>query len=130
MGVRNTIDWLKAQAILYHIGRGSMAAAAEYLGQRAVDYAPVDTMFLAQNIKVYAGTGDIAAEVISHAYYSQWVEFGHMTPGGTWVAPRPYMRMAMADTVREFPEIVRRYTTTRPLEGGGAEPYLMTSISF
>lgn len=131
MGIRSTIDWVKGAAILYHVGRGSMLDAANYMAARAVDHAPVDTGYLSFNIAVVPGVGEssIVAQVVSMAPYSQWVEFGHQTIAGNFVPPNPYMRRAMADTAREFGEIARKRSIARP-ERYDPASYLTTTLSF
>jgi HK97 gp10 family phage protein len=90
--------------MLIRTAKDTMRDAATYMAQRAVDHAPVDTGFMASHIQMVELANDLGFRVISTAFYSGYVEFGSMH-GGTWVAPRPFMRMALADTAQHWPSI-------------------------
>src|SRR3954466_13387115 len=70
---------------------------ADFVAARAVDYAPVDTGFLAGHIQVLDLAGNLGSRVVSTARYSIWVHDGFVSRGGRWVPGRPFLTMAIAD---------------------------------
>jgi hypothetical protein len=98
-----------AREAILRAAKDSMRDMATYMAQRAVDYAPVDTGFLASHIQMVELAGDEGFRVISTAFYSEFLEFGHMSRGGSWVAPRPFMRNALADAAQQWPTIAGRH---------------------
>jgi hypothetical protein len=108
MGLNFVWNPQPAREALIRAGKDAMRNAATYMAQRAVDYAPVDTGFLASHIQMVELAGDEGFRVISTAFYSTFIEFGFVSRGGTWVAPRPFMRNALADTAQHWPEFASR----------------------
>lgn len=110
--IRNVFRWRPGPAkdSLLAAARNAAHEMADFMAARAVDYAPVDTGFMSFRIQVIeVGAGnDIGYRVVSPAAYSRYVEFGHMAGSGTWVAPNPFMRRALADAQAEWPAIVGR----------------------
>jgi hypothetical protein len=100
---------------------------ADYTAARAVDYAPVDTGFLASHIQVIDLAGNLGSRVVSTAFYSMWVHDGHLSRGGNWVPGRPFLTMALADARREFPRIAARQTVST---GGVHNPEGFLSTTF
>lgn len=121
MPVKFIWNWFKAQKAVEDIATNFKRDAAEYMAERARAYAPVDTGFLKSEIIVVAPSGSMKAHVLARADYSQWVEFGHLAGGVAWVTPNPFMRKALADTARAFPEIAKGVKVLRPGGEGGGE---------
>lgn len=119
MGVRNTIDWARAYFAVRKTGEDVMRAAAEFMADRAAYYCPVDTGELRSSIGVLTslggGDGELVYKVVATARHAAPVEYGHYTARGLFVAPNPFMRQALADTVTAFPSIAARYR----LDSGG-----------
>jgi HK97 gp10 family phage protein len=92
--------------------------AGEYMLQRAKEGCPVDTGFLKASIRLVVTMGGARVSVIAEAPYAIYVEFGSLH-GGTWIAPRPFMRNAYFDTARQYPEIAKRVMQSSPLGGSG-----------
>jgi hypothetical protein len=107
-----------ARSALIQTATTAAQMAAGFMAERAKQYAPVDTGMLLRSIEVQTSSIGTSFHVIATAPYAQWVEFGHMA-GSTFVAPNPFMRMALADTVREWPNFVRSVRIDRP--GGAAD---------
>lgn len=82
--------------------------AAEYMASRARVHCPVDTAELLSSIIVMSESQGSRSYVQATAHYSAYVEFGHMTPAGSWVPPQPFMRMALADTKAAFPKLAQQ----------------------
>ena len=92
---------------------------AEYMADRARLHCPVDTGALVASIQIIDTKAGQKIHVVATEYYAPWVEFGHMN-GSTWVAPQPFMRTALADTVSAFGQIAKGVTLQSPL-GGAAQ---------
>lgn len=118
--VRNLIDWALCRKAVEQAGMEITRKAAEYMAARAAMLAPVDTGLLKSSVQVVKASGGGHYHVIATAPYAQFVEFGHLAGGRTWVPPNPFMRNAMADTVRAFPQIARSVKLRRP-DGSGNE---------
>lgn len=121
MGIR--FDWnpFRARKALQETAAEVRRRAAEHMAERARMYAPVDTGFLKSEIVVVSPSGSRSSHVLARADYSQFVEFGHLAGGVTWVAPNPFMRRALADTARAFPEIAKGVKVLRPGSDGGGD---------
>ena len=108
---RSTIDWFKAKKAVEDAGREIGKRAAEYMTERAKLYAPVDTGLLHSSIQyelsLVGSAQSFGYTVFATAPYAAYVEFGHMAGAGTWVAPNPFLRNALADTRTAFPQIAR-----------------------
>ena len=87
------------------------SAALEALGLTVERYAkekcPVDTGRLRNSIAhttdqdyAYCGT---------NVEYAPYVEMGHHTPSGKFVAPRPYLKPAAADHTQEYINIIKAH---------------------
>lgn len=101
------------------------------MGNKAFKYAkysaPVLSGFLQSNID-YQETGEIEVMVISNAYYSFWVEFGHLTKAGTFVPPNPYMERAQreAEGIAEETDVIADFAVAimgEPGAGIGKDAY-------
>lgn len=77
--------------------------AMEFMTERAKQYCPVDTGFLLNSIILFQDIENGRWYCQAVAHYSVPVEMGHMTTAGSWVPPNPFMRKAIADTAREWP---------------------------
>lgn len=115
--IRNLMDWNLVRQLFTRAADDVARRAAEYCLGRYRAYAPVDTGFMAGSARVVK-VGERRYRVVVGAGYSQWVEFGHLTPTGTWVPPNPALRKAMADTVAAFPSIARSVRLARPTAAG------------
>lgn len=112
--IRNTINLDLARRTLVDAAKGVVGETARYMAERAAIHAPVDTGWLRHSIEVSISPSGMKANVQVMAHYAQWVEFGHATPSGGFVAPNPFMRRALADTERQFGEIAKGVDITRP----------------
>lgn len=125
MSVRSTIDWLLGRKAVELAGNEAIRRAAEFMALRAQQYVPVDTGRLHNSIIVQASMGGAKVNVMatavsdSGAPYPVYVEFGHMA-GSTFVAPNPFMRKALADTARAWPDICKGVRIVSPFGGSGA----------
>jgi hypothetical protein len=95
-------------------GKEVMRRAADYMAERARMLCPVDTGELLASIQVTSSMNGMVFNVVATAPYAEWVEFGHLAGGVTWVAPNPFMRTARADTIAAFPQIARQVKLGRP----------------
>lgn len=124
MGIRSFLDWGKAKSAMTNAGETAMLRAAQFMALRAQQYAPVDTGRLHNSIIVQTSMGGSRINVMATAVsddgapYPVYVEFGHMA-GSTFVAPNPFMRKALADTARAFPDICRGIRIQGPFGGSG-----------
>lgn len=105
MAIRFNWNPFAAKKAMVEMGQHVAREAAQFMAARAVLYAPVDTGHLAYNIHVQELGSGLGFRVVSTAFYSPYVEFGHLSTGGTWVAPNPFLRRALADTVDEWPQL-------------------------
>lgn len=115
---RKALDYFRGREM--SIGR----TAAEFMRRKAIEYCPVDTGFLRDSIVIVERISNEAEKkewvVIATAPYAAYVEMGHFSVrvGGRfapvrhthplpvqWVPPNPFMRKALADTIREFPRL-------------------------
>ena len=119
MGIRFRWNPFRATQALQKTVAEIRRDAAEYMADRARSYVPVDTGFLKSSITVISPSGSQSSHVVATADYAQFVEFGHVAGASTWVAPNPFMRRALDDTARAFPEIAKGARVTRP-DGGGS----------
>lgn len=115
--IRDTIDFGKAQTYALKRGQQAMKLASEYFMAHTKMYCPIDTGYLISTIQEYeAAFGSYSVTVL--AWYAPFVEFGHWTWGGKggvagrFVAPNPFMRRALADTIAAFPELVSSMATS------------------
>jgi hypothetical protein len=116
-----------AQEALITLARDAQLDAARFLAERARQLAPVDTGLLKSSIFLVSVGKELRMRVVAEAPYAQWVEFGHLAGGVTWVAPNPFMRTALADTAKAFPGIVKDQKLGRP---GGDSGALDLNVSF
>jgi hypothetical protein len=114
MKIKWTWNPFKAKQAMQAAGDDLKTRCAQHMAERARHYAPVDTGHLQAEIQVVAPSGSKSAHVIAGADYSQWVEFGHLAGGVAWVAPNPFMRRALADTAKAFPDIAKGVRLARP----------------
>jgi len=77
----------------------------------------VDTGELLRSIRVIETMGGTRFHVVATAKHARFVEFGSMH-GGTWIAPNPFLRKALADAKREFPSIMQAARLRAPGESG------------
>ncbi len=117
--IKKNMDWnpgLGYEAIgdtLQAIG----AAAAEFMLERATEYAPKDTGYMASTIGVLSEidrpgrsvAGNYVHTIFCMADYARYVEFGYYSIAGTWIPPQPFMRRAIADTAERWPEIAGQF---------------------
>ena len=124
MGIRSFLNWGKAKTVMVDAGETAMLRAAQYMQLRAQQYAPVDTGRLDNSIIVQTSMAGARISVVATAVsdrgapYPIYVEYGHMA-GSTFVAPNPFMRKAMADTVSAFPSICQGIKITNQMGGSG-----------
>ena len=85
--------------------------AAEFVLHRARSYAPVRTGRLAASIEVRSSMGGAAWHVVATAPYARFVEYGSMH-GNTFIGPNPFMRRALSDGRREFPQLLKQALVT------------------
>jgi HK97 gp10 family phage protein len=102
-------------------GKGIMKQAAAYMCERAKMLAPVDTGALLNSIEMTSSMGGTKFTVVCKAPYAVYVEFGHMAGSERWVAPNPFMRTAMADTVAAFPQFGKDFKLGRPTDENDLE---------
>lgn len=88
-------------------------ACAEYVAKQAIMYAPEDTGDLKRSIKVVPTMAGARWHVVADIPYAGYVEYGTLH-GNTWIAPRPFMRRALADGKRMYPEIMKNAMATTP----------------
>lgn len=95
--LEETLRYLKA---LHQDTSPAIAAALEILAQFGLErgqlYSPVRTGFMKSNMQYYQ-EGELTYVVISEAYYSWWVEFGHLTIAGTFVSGQFFFTHALED---------------------------------
>ncbi len=116
-----------AQEELVFLAKDAMLAAGRFMAERATQLAPVDTGELRMSIHMVSLGKEGRIQVVATAPYAQWVEFGHLAGGVTWVAPNPFLRTALADTAKAFPDIVKDRKLVRP---GGASGASDLNVSF
>lgn len=114
-------NWGKAEEAIAEVKKASKRQLALYMADRARQYVPVDTGDLFRSITIVAASGSDTAHVIATMSYAQWVEFGHIAGSSTWVAPNPFMRRALADTAKAFPDTMKDIKMRRPGGESGAE---------
>lgn len=124
INLKGALDWALGRRVLEAVAEESNRRAAEYLMERAAYYirvyGAVDTGRMLDSLGVIESSGGGQYHVVCTAPYAVWVEYGHLTRGGgTWVAPRPFMRNAFADTARAYPGIVQGVQWAAPTEGSG-----------
>lgn len=127
----NLRSWWNGEAVKQQLvarAREAAREAATFMGQRAVDYAPVDTGFLASHIQVIELANDLGFRVVSTAFYSAYQEFGFLTASGTWVPPKAFMRRALAETAQHFPEIVKGQRISTSATTHNPEGFLGTTF--
>lgn len=107
MPVRNTFDAELIRTFLRDGCRETLHAAAAHAAVRAMIYCPVKSGHMRSTIRVLDSNDGTMSTVYVGAYYAPFVELGHLTPAGTWVAPHPFMRMALEDTAEAWPQIVQ-----------------------
>jgi hypothetical protein len=117
-----------AREALIRAAKDAMRDMATYTAQRAVDYAPIDTGFMAHHIQMIELAGDEGFRVISPAFYSIHVHAGFVSRAGTWVPGRPFITWALADAAQQWPTIAGRH---RVGTGGEHNPegFLGTTFS-
>lgn len=71
---------------------------AEFGLERAQYYSPVRTGYMRQNMQLFQ-QGELMYVVFSEAYYSYWVEFGHLSLSGYFVPGQFFFTHALADCV-------------------------------
>lgn len=128
---KKAIDWAKAKLFVVKAGQQIMVSAADYMAERARAHAPVDTGFLQNSVAVAYGLAaslpyTYTYSVVATADYAVWVQIGHLTPSGFWVAPNPFMTRAVEDTARAFPQIAKSSMRISNPLGGAA--HLTVSI--
>lgn len=100
MELRNVAGVLNTLRALREDTTPAVELALQYLSEfgllRAQAYAPVRTGFMRDNIQAYQ-EGDMQWIVISEAYYSFWVEYGHLTVAGTFVPGQFFFTHAYND---------------------------------
>jgi hypothetical protein len=120
--------WFKPKAAHDLIDRAvldSLREVADFTAARAVVHAPVDTGFLASHIRMEELAGGLGFRVVSSAFYSMFVHEGFVSRGGTFVAGRPFLTLAIADARAEWPSIAARVST-----GGTHNPEGFLSTTF
>lgn len=125
MGVRNSIDWGRAEAGLQAAGEEAKLRMAHWLADRLHVTCPVDSGYMRSTITVVTpnqgpaelahggvhtslsdgGGSATAVQVIIAAPYSLYVIYGYFA-GLTWVPPNPFFQAAIADMIGHFAEIV------------------------
>lgn len=120
MPVRSNLDWEKARTVLESAGKDVLREAAEFMAARARQLCPVDTGFLRGSIVATSSKAGLVWNVVATAPYAEYVEFGHYSRGGVWVPPNPFMRTALAETIKRWPEFGKAVRVSRPGEGGGS----------
>ena len=117
MNWNSWFNWGPAKAAIKKIKTDVAYEMAYHMATKAREYAPVDSGELLARI-VIVQDGPIGeygqsttSRVESQAPHSTFVEFGHVNmPSGTWVEANPFMRKALADTAKAFPEIANKAT--------------------
>jgi len=117
MSVRNLFNVDLIRRIFVQAADDIARQAAEYCLARYREYAPVDTGFMVNSAKVVP-MGEGRYRVVVEAPYAAYVEFGHLTPAGSWVPPNPALTLAMADTAAAYPAIARSVRLRRPTAAG------------
>ena len=107
MPVRNTFDADIIREILQDRSSEAIHAAAVHTAIKAMAYCPVDTGHMRSTIQIIESGDRSMSTVYVGAYYAPFVELGHMTPSGRYVAPRPFLRLALEDTAQSWPQIVQ-----------------------
>lgn len=94
----------------------SKEKALEVIGQQAQNYATlqlypghgVDTGRLRGSID-HAQVDDDTEAIGTNVEYAPYIEFGHRTPYGGFVAPIPFLKPAVANHLPEYRSIVLEY---------------------
>lgn len=120
MNWSSVFNWGPAKEAIEVLKKDVRLEAAKHMATMARTYAPVDTGDLYRSIHIEIDTATNTTSVIVSMPYAQWVEFGHIAGGTTWVAPNPFMRRAFADTRNAFPEIAKNSWLGRPGGDSGA----------
>lgn len=60
------------------------------------------------------GSGKRAVYIGTNVEYAPYVEKGHHTKTGTYVAPKPYLKPAIQDNTDKFKEIIENYLHSAP----------------
>ena len=96
-------DIKKAKARALEICGGT---AERYAKQNLTANRSVDTGVLRNSI-AHAQRDEDTEVVGTNVYYAPYVELGHHTRSGSWVAPKPYLRPAVEDHRKEYETIIR-----------------------
>jgi hypothetical protein len=139
MGV--VFNWFadKVKAELNRRAQALRDEALQFMLSRYVAYASQDTGHMVSTAEIVRSdsSSKYGGVLLVAAPYAGWVEFGHYSVRGAggkfvpinpgnfgqaeWFPPNPAMRMAVEDTIGEFPKLADKIKTGRASEGlGGA----------
>lgn len=91
--------------------RGGVKAAAEFMADRARAYCPVDTGRLRESIHVVGEADGSRQHVIATEGHAEAQEFGFIHYiSKQFVPPKAYMRKALRDTERAWPQFMKQGT--------------------
>lgn len=112
----NRLPWrgeqVKARIVAEH--KAALLALAEFVAERARVYCPYDhskpasELHLRDTIQVISEADGMRHHVIATAPWAEPVEFGHVMANGAFHPPNPFMRKAVHDGAKAFPEIIGR----------------------
>jgi hypothetical protein len=118
VNLTDAINWALGRRVMEQAGREVGRKAAEYMLRQYQARAPVDTGFMVNSAEVVDTPAGLQFHVVVEAPYAAYVEFGHLTPAGSWVPPNPALTLAMADTAAAFPAIASTVRLRRPESAG------------
>jgi hypothetical protein len=87
----------------------AIVAAADFMVERAQEYAPEDAGALKASIGVVENREEFTCSIMVTAPYALYQEFGWYDISQTWHPPVGFMRKALADTQAEFPNIAVQF---------------------
>ena len=98
-------DAVREQLLARH--RAGVRRLAEFVADRARQYAPVDTGELRASIHVVSEADGKRHHVLASARHAEPQEFGYIHwRSGRFIPPRAYMRRALNDGARAMPQFL------------------------
>jgi hypothetical protein len=102
-----------AKSKLRNRSAARLREAGRYFKERIEVNAPVDTGKLRQSVKLIVKPDGSGLHLFCDVEYAIYVEFGHVTPSGTWVPPNPFIRKSSMETMKRYPFLKIYVTPTR-----------------
>lgn len=125
MPVRNTFNPDAIRAAVTELGRQGIVQLGKYAVERILVHCPVDSGHMRSTIHlVYEGDPDVI-RVVCTAYYSPYVEFGHLSAGHKppWHPPNPFFRPGLFDAAAAAPELLGSVTLARAYQKADGSYY-------